>query len=132
MVESVFDWDDPTTAYFWKAASREQLVIQQCGACREYQFYPRLFCLVCDSADIGWVPASGRGTVYSQTTVHLKAAPELGLSTPYVVAVVQLEEGPRMLTNLTGEACRIGSAVQVGWRPRLGQAPVPIFEPVKS
>ncbi|WP_158252802.1 MULTISPECIES: Zn-ribbon domain-containing OB-fold protein [unclassified Cryobacterium] len=129
MVESLFDWADPTTAHFWEAASKEQLVIQQCGVCRQYQFYPRPFCLACDSDDIGWVAASGRGTVYSQTTVHLKAAPELGLVTPYVVAVVQLEEGPRLLTNLTGEACRIGSPVQVGWRSRQGQAPVPVFGP---
>ncbi|WP_104126595.1 Zn-ribbon domain-containing OB-fold protein [Cryobacterium sp. Y57] len=132
MVESVFDWDDPTTAYFWEAARRGQLVIQRCGACRQYQFYPRLFCLACDSDDIGWVAASGRATVYSQTTVHLRSSPEVDLDSPYVVAVVELEEGPRLLTNLTEKDCLIGSSVQVGWRPRRGQAPVPVFGPVTS
>ena len=128
MVDSVFDWSDPTTAYFWEAAGQEQLVIQRCGACHQHQFYPRPFCLACDSDEMGWVVASGFGTVYSQTTVHLKPAREL--ASPYVVAIVELEEGPRLLTNLTGEVCHIGSRVGVAWRPRPGQPPVPIFRAV--
>lgn len=74
--------------------------------------------------------ATGSGTVYSLTTVHLPADPSLMLSVPYVVAVVELQEGPRMLTNLVGDGLRIGSDVQVQWRERPGQAPVPIFGPV--
>lgn len=127
------DWADPTTDYFWEAAREERLVIQQCKTCLRYQFYPRSFCLGCDSGQVEWVPASGLGTVYSRTTVHLNAGAELGLEAPYVVAIVELDEGPRLLTNLTGEPTPIGSRVQVAWRPRHGgQPPVPVFAPLDA
>lgn len=130
LTEHIIDWADPTTSYFWESARNHQLAIQQCSDCRAYQFYPRPFCLSCDSDEVHWVQATGSGTVYSLTTVHLPADPSLMLSVPYVVAVVELQEGPRMLTNLVGDGLRIGSDVQVLWRERPGQAPVPIFGPV--
>lgn len=125
------DFSDPTTQAFWDAARRGRLVVQQCTACHEYQFYPRPFCLVCDSTDIGWVETAGHGTVYAVTRIHLDADPDLGLPNPYYLAIVELHEGPRMLTNLT-EACVIGTAVQVSWRDRGSQPPVPVFEPVRT
>lgn len=128
--ENVIDWADPTTEYFWNAARDHTLAIQQCTACKSHQFYPRPFCLRCDSDAVEWVAASGFGTVYSRTIIHLPPAPGLGLTAPYVVAVVELDEGPRLLTNLTSDSCVIGDRVHVEWRPRDGQAPVPIFGPV--
>jgi uncharacterized OB-fold protein len=128
--ERIVDRSDPTTESFWSSAREGRLLIQRCRACRRYQFYPRPFCLVCDSEEIDEIPASGLGTVYSRTTVHLDAAPELGLKPPYIVAIVELDEGPRLLTNLTSDACRIGTRVQVVWRPRGGQPPVPVFGPL--
>lgn len=128
--EQIIDWADPTTEYFWDSAREEKLVIQRCRACHRYQFYPRPFCLVCNSDEVEWAPASGLGTVYSRTTVRLDAAPELGLRPPYIVAIVELDEGPLFLTNLTSDACRIGARVQVLWRPRHGQPPVPVFGPL--
>lgn len=125
------DYSDPTTKPFWDAARDERLLIQQCDACGESQFYPRPFCLSCDSTDITWVRASGAATVYSTTTVHLDADPELGLPRPYEVAIVELAEGPRLLTNLT-ERCPIGATVHVTWRARSGQPPVPVFQPVTT
>lgn len=127
--EHIIDWADPTTEFFWNAAREQRLVIQQCAACHSYQFYPRPFCLSCDSDAIEWVSACGFGTVYSRTIVHLPAAPELGLTSPYVAAIVELDEGPRLLTNLVSETCTIGSRVHVLWRPRKGQAPAPVFGP---
>lgn len=123
------DHSDPTTKPFWDAARNEELVIQHCPACGAYQFYPRPFCLTCDCPDVRWVKARGTGTVYSATRVHLDAEPRLGLPRPYDIAIVELDEGPRLLTNLT-EPCAIGSAVLVAWRPRPGQPPVPVFRPV--
>lgn len=122
------DHADPTTEPFWAAARDEQLVIQRCAECGEHQFYPRPFCLGCDSAEVTWVPASGLGTVYSTTRVHLDADPALGLPNPYDVAIVELAEGPRLLTNLTAP-CAIGSQVRVAWRSRDNQPPVPVFGP---
>ncbi len=128
--DDVIEWGDPTTEYFWESARKHQLVIQQCEDCHAHQFYPRAFCLTCDSDRVEWVRASGFGTVYSRTIVHLPANPALGLSSPYTAAIVELDEGPRMLTNLTRNDCAIGSRVQVSWRERKGQAPVPIFGPL--
>lgn len=126
--DRVADFADPTTEPFWRAADREQLVIQRCRACGDHQFYPRPFCLACDSDQLEWVQARGSGTVYSATTVHLDADPSLGLPYPYQLAIVELDEGPRLLTNLT-EPCGIGARVHVRWRPRPDQPPVPVFQP---
>jgi uncharacterized OB-fold protein len=117
---------DPTTAPFWAAARRRQLVIQRCRACGHHQFYPRPHCLACESADLEWAPAQGTGTIYSMTTTHVQIYPEL--APPYVVALVQLAEGPRLLTNIVGAPCRIGDAVRVTWRERADAPPLPVFE----
>jgi uncharacterized OB-fold protein len=126
----VIDWADPTTEYFWESARAHRLVIQQCTRCLTHQFYPRPFCLACDSDDVTWVASSGRGTVYSRTTIHLPASPDLGFTGPYIAAIVELDEGPRLLTNLTSSDSVIGGRVQVAWRDREGQAPVPVFDAI--
>lgn len=128
----VIDWADPTTEPFWNAAREHQLVIQRCAACLVHQFYPRPFCLNCDSDSVEWVTACGLATVYSRTVVHLKADPNLLLGSPYAVAIVELDEGPRMLTNLTSETCGIGDRVRVEWRERPGQPPVPVFGAIEE
>lgn len=115
---------DPTTRAFWAAADDGRLVVQRCVSCGRHQLYPRPFCLGCESSAVVWVDACGKGRVYSQTTVHV---PVVGwLEPPYVVALVELDEGPRLLTNLVGEPCRIGDAVEVCWDLRDGMR-VPLF-----
>src|SRR5262249_30110891 len=119
-------YGDPTTVPFWEAASRRELVIQRCRNCANHQFYPRPFCLACQSDAVEWVPAAGTAIVYSKTTVRMPISPDF--EPPYVVAVVQLDEGPRMLTNLVGGDFRIGDRVRVAWRDRAGAPPLPVFE----
>lgn len=115
---------DPTTRAFWAAAESGRLVVQRCTSCGRHQLYPRPFCLACDSSDVVWTDARGTGRVYSMTTVHV---PVVGwLEPPYVVALVELDEGPRLLTNLVGEPCRIGDRVEVCWDLRDGMR-VPLF-----
>jgi uncharacterized OB-fold protein len=63
------------------------------------------------------------------TTVHRQAAPDRPV--PYVNALVQLDEGPRLLTTLVGKPCRIGDRVRVAWQDRAGAPPLPVFEPVE-
>jgi uncharacterized OB-fold protein len=121
-------YGDPLTQPFWEAAGRRELIIQQCSACGHYQFYPRPFCLACQSDGVAWVVAAGTGTIYSQTTVHVQVAP--GLTPPYVVAVVELDEGPRLTTNIVNGATQIGGRVRVAWRERADLPPLPVFEPV--
>jgi uncharacterized OB-fold protein len=123
-------WDvDPLSLPFWEAANRRQLVIQRCRACGHHQFYPRPFCIRCSSDDVEWVEARGTGTIYSQTTIRVQLLPEL--PPPYVAAIVELDEGPRLATNIVG-ASRIGDRVRVSWRERDGKPPVPVFEAIQA
>ena len=126
MTESATAFGDAVTAAFWSAAEKRQLVVQRCGACDAFQFYPRPFCLACDAEQLDWVPAAGVGTVYAVTTVHMRVDP--ALEPPYVVAVVELDEGPRLVTNLVGDPAGIGERVRVAWRERDGEPPLPVFE----
>jgi uncharacterized OB-fold protein len=116
---------DPMTAPFWTAARQHKLLIQRCNACGSHQFYPRPMCLKCSSLDLAWVPSCGTGTVYSMTTVRVPVTADL--SPPYVVALVDLDEGPRLLTNLVNQSFRIGDRVRVQWRAREPLPPVPVF-----
>ena len=117
---------DPTTEPFWRAAVEHRLVVQRCTSCRTYQFYPRPVCLKCFTLELEWVPVSGRGTVYSKTTVRIPVIEEM--TPPYVAAIVELDEGPRLTTNLVGEEAAIGDTVTVSWRDRPGLPPLPVFE----
>lgn len=85
---------------YWDGLAEGKLRVQQCGACKSYQVAPETFCYACGSDDIAWKDASGRGTVFSFITVHQKYHPAFYELVPYNVSVVQLEEGPRLVTNL--------------------------------
>lgn len=118
-------YDDPTTRPFWEAAWRHELLIQRCVACGSHQFYPRPFCLACEAAAPIWVRASGSGVIYALTEVHLKLGAEF--TPPYTVALIELDEGPRMLSTIEGPPCSIGDRVQIAWRSRDAAPPLPIF-----
>ena len=120
-------YGDALTVPFWEAAAQRRLVIQRCRACGARQHYPRPFCLRCESAAVEWSEVSGRGIVYSMTTVHLAVLPEL--PPPFVVAIVELDEGVRMTTNVVGGPVAIGDRVRLRWRDREGLPPLSVFEP---
>lgn len=122
------DFGDAVTAPYWQAARDHRLVIQRCSVCGEHQFYPRRFCLACGRDDaLEWVDVRGTARVHSVVTVHMKVIPEL--EPPYQVAIVELAEGPRMTTNITGPLASIGDPVGLTWRDRPAPLPpVPIFE----
>jgi hypothetical protein len=128
-VSETAPYGDPLSRPFWAAAARRELVVQRCGDCGHHQFYPRPYCLRCQSDRIGWVKARGTGTVYAMTTVHM--APGPAFTPPYVAAVVELSEGPRLTTNLVDGDFRIGDAVEVAWRERPDAPPVPVFRPAR-
>ena len=85
---------------FWEGCRQGKLMLQYCDQCQRHQFYPRLYCMQCGSNKVRWVEASGRGVIYSYTIIHQNKAPEFVNDTPYNVVVVQLEEGPRMMSNI--------------------------------
>ena len=120
------EYGDPLTRPFWDAARRRELVVQRCEACGAHQLYPRPYCIACQSDAVAWVPASGRGFVYAVTTVRIPVQPTL--EPPYAVALVELDEGPRLLGGVPAR-CAIGSRVRVAWREREDAPPLPEFLP---
>lgn len=89
-------WSRP----FWEAARRHELVVQRCDDCKALIFYPKMFCPRCMSSNLGWAKASGRGRVYSFTVIEANPPSAFVSDVPYVVAVVRLEEGVQLMTNI--------------------------------
>ena len=104
------------TRGYWEGAGREELVIQRCRACGTVQHRPRALCVSCLSDEIEHLVASGRGTVYTFTVTNQNQARGFATACPYVLAYVELEEGPRLLSNIVDcdpGAVSIGMAVSV-------------------
>jgi len=104
------------TQPFWDACAEKKLVIQQCNECGNKQFYPRILCLQCASDDLQWLQCSGKGLIYSYTVNHRAPHAYFKEKLPYVVAVVTLDEGVRMLANIFNfdrEKLAINAAVKV-------------------
>jgi uncharacterized OB-fold protein len=107
---------DEETRGFWEALARHELYLQRCRSCGTKRFYPRAVCPACLSSATEWVRASGRGTVYSFTVTHQNQAPGFREELPYVLAIIELDEGVRLMTNVVGcspDAVRIGMPVEV-------------------
>jgi uncharacterized OB-fold protein len=131
-----FDLPNPDneTQPFWDGAREGRLVIRRCNTCGEAFFYPRPFCPKCWSADVGWIDASGRATLYTWSIVHVNDLPPFHERVPYVAAIVTLEEGPRMMTNVVGvdfDDLDADMALRVTFRSISDEPPVtiPVFEP---
>ena|SRR5712692_8413968 len=119
---------------FWEGCRQGKLLLQRCDQCQRHQFYPRLYCMHCGSASLKWIEASGRGVIYSYTIIHQNKSPEFVQETPYNVAVVQLEEGPRMMSNIVGISpaeLRIDLPVTVIFEAVSDNISLPRFKPAK-
>jgi hypothetical protein len=92
----VNSWAQP----FWDAARQERLVVQKCSDCDQHIFYPRMACPHCFSDHLDWVTVAGKGTIYSYTVVENNPPSAFLGDLPYVVAIIRLEEGVRMLANI--------------------------------
>jgi uncharacterized OB-fold protein len=111
--------ENPEAAPYWSAAAEGRLVLPVCDACAHPIWYPRSWCPVCGGDSVTWTEMSGRGTVYACTTIHKSMGPWAGAA-PYVAAYVELEEGPRILTNVVSDdpgAVRIGTEVEAVFVP---------------
>ena len=115
---------------YWDGCRNHKLLLQQCKECACIQFPHRVVCTSCGSRNLSIVEASGRGVVYSYTVVERAPAPEFQESIPYIVGLVDLEEGPRMMTNLIcgAEEARIGMAVTVDFDDD-NEHVFPVFQP---
>lgn len=121
------------TKPFWDACKEGRLLLQRCRACGEHQSYYRGFCAHCWSRDVEDVVSSGRGTVWSYTVTHQNRTPGYKEELPYVVALVELEGGVKVFTNIVGcdaERVHIGMAVKLTFAQAENGTSIPLFEPV--
>ncbi|MER5771401.1 OB-fold domain-containing protein [Streptomyces sp. NPDC001985] len=133
---------DDFTRPFWDAAGEGRLLLRRCRGCGRAHHHPREFCPYCWSEDVGWETASGRATLYTWSVVHRNDVPPFGDRVPYVAAVVDLAEGPRMTTGITecgagttgrGAGLAIGMALEVTFRREDPAGPaIPYFRPAQG
>ena len=124
----------PETQHFWDGTKAGELRLQRCDACAKVYFPPRPFCPGCASRAVTAFPASGKGTLYSYVIHHRKVP---GFTPPYAIAVVQLDEGPRMMTNIidcpqTPEALELDMKLEVAFEPLDETITLPLFRPAKG
>ena len=114
------------TQAFWDAAREHRFVVPTCTTCGKAHWYPRAICPFCDSAEVEWRAASGRGTIYTFSVMRRA-------KDPYAIAYVTLAEGPTMMTNIVDcdlDTLAVGQGVAVVFAPSENGPPVPMFRPL--
>ncbi|HXR53747.1 MAG TPA: Zn-ribbon domain-containing OB-fold protein [Acidimicrobiales bacterium] len=123
--------ESPVSEPFWAATRERRLLVQWCLDCEKSVFYPRETCPGCLGTNLEWREASGNGTLYAFTVNHLSPNPAGGEG-PFAVAIVELAEGPRMMTNVVGlplDELKVGMELQVTWDELTDGRHYPMFEP---
>ena len=117
----------------WDACREGVLKVQQCGQCKTYIFIPQPRCTNCQSSELAWVESSGRGVVYSFSIVQRAPRPQFEL--PYAVAIIELEEGWHMLSNVLEcpmDEVKVDLPVEVKFRKMTEEITLPYFVPAQS
>ncbi len=120
-------------APWWQAAREGRFLLQRCRSCARHQFPPRVLCSHCGARGLEWAEHEGLGTVYSFTIVHRPPEPAFLPDVPYVVAIIHLDAGPRMMSNVTGvppEQVRIGMRVRPVFERATDEITLVKFRPV--
>ena len=115
-------------ARFYEFCADKRLMIQRCDVCDVFQFPPSAVCSDCWSTELTWTEVTGRGSIET-FSIEMRPGPNPDLVPPYVVAMICLDEGPRMLSNVVAspDAVEIGAEVVVTFRT-FGEHLVPVFE----
>jgi uncharacterized OB-fold protein len=124
-----------TTQPFWEATRQRQLLLQWCSACGRPITYPREVCPFCASSAVEWRVASGFATLYTSTVEHVMPSPVADAPGPYVIALVDLDEGGRLMTNIVNcavESVIVGMGLQLTWERLSDGRHLPLFEPRRS
>lgn len=122
----------PEMQSFYEGAQRHELRVQRCAGCGALRFPARALCSECLSGESDWVAVSGRGEIYSFNVMHQVYHPGFAADVPYAVVLVQLAEGPKMISNVVGidtSAVRIGMPVKVVFEPLSDDVTLPKFAP---
>ncbi len=126
------DLGQKDTAPFWQATREQTFKYQQCANCGTVVWYPRAHCTGCTNSALEWKTSAGEGTIYTFSIVRQSYHPFFRGQVPYVVAYVDLDEGPRFLTNVVGvdaDAVSIGQRVRLEWEPH-EKLSVPLVTPL--
>lgn len=119
---------------WWDAAAEHRYLIKRCNACGQRYWYPREFCPACWSEDTAWEEASGRGTLYTYSVVYRNDLPPWGDRVPYAPAIVDLDEGPRVMARVVDcdhADLEVGMPVEVTFQEdEEGGFTLPVFRPV--
>ncbi len=121
----------PGAEPFWEHAKQEELFLPFCEACQKPFYYPRRWCPGCFSQNLSWRKMTGKGRIYSFSVIHQSPLPSYQQDVPYVLAIIELDEGPRMMTNVLDcdvNAVHIEMAVEVTFQAR-GEMKIPQFRP---
>jgi len=121
-------------AVYWTSAGREELLLPNCDACQAIFWPARSVCPSCGSAQVGWTRASGGGTIHTFTIVRQTQDSYFKNLVPYVVAMIDLDEGPRIMSNVVGTGSidvTIGTRVKVQFEVH-GEIGIPLFEPERD
>jgi uncharacterized OB-fold protein len=117
---------------FWDATRRKEILLQHCPACAKAIWFPRVICPTCGSAELEWHAATGRGMVYAVSVQYRPGTPQMKDRVPYAVALIDLDEGVRMMSNVLGcdaASVSVGMAVHAAWEPLTDGRNLLIFEP---
>lgn len=115
---------------FWAALRDGRFVLQRCAGCGRYAGYPKVFCPHCYADELEWAPASGRGTIYTYSTVTANPPSTFTDELPYTIVIVNLEEGPRFLSRMVAadvEAVRCDAPVELVIERDEAGEPMPLF-----
>ena len=124
--------DEPDTAAFWQGTKEKEFRYQQCKRCNTVVFYSRRHCTGCTDGELQWKTSAGTGSVYTFSVVRQSYHPFFRNMVPYVVAWIDMDEGPRILSNVTGvapEDVSVGQKVQVEWEEH-ETLNIPLFKPI--
>ena len=125
----------PEARPYWEGLREQKLMLPRCRACRRTHFYPRVLCPHCHAADLEWVQASGRGRLYAFEIAYQSFNKAFKVKPPFVLAMVELEEGPRMMTNVVGcapDEVRVGMAVEVEYEDVTAEITLAKFKPARA
>ena len=126
----------PETQFFWDKCKKHELWLQRCESCQHIFFYSRFHCPQCLSEDVPFFEASGKGTLWTYMINH-RPVPGFEDEVPYAIAVVQLEEGPKMMSNIVGventpENLVLDMPLEVVFEDATEEITIPKFKPTNA
>jgi len=122
------------TKPFWDGLREQKLMLPKCGDCSRVFFYPRIICPHCQSRNVGWIQGSGRGKLHSFEIAYQTISRAFKVKPPYVLAMIELEEGPRMLSNLIDiepdpKKIKCDMPVEIVYQKMTDEVTLPLFRP---